>query len=84
MRRAGDGLGGLAQRHGHAADRDGQRPALPGGTPPPQASSVNYATGATRANNAVAALGSAGDLTALATQASGSVHLILDVNGYFE
>jgi len=31
-----------------------------------------------------AALGTAGDLTALATQASGSVHLILDVNGYFE
>lgn len=57
---------------------------FPGGTPPPQASSVNYAAGATRANNAVAALGSAGDLTALATQASGSVHLILDVNGYFE
>ncbi len=57
---------------------------FPGGTPPPQASSLNYAKGATRANNAVAALGSAGDLTALATQASGSVHLILDVNGYFE
>jgi hypothetical protein len=40
--------------------------------------------GATRANNAIAALGDAGDLTVLASQASGSVHLILDVNGYFE
>jgi len=57
---------------------------FPGGTPTPQASSLNYAAGATRANNAIAALGSAGDLTALASQASGSVHLILDVNGYFE
>jgi predicted outer membrane repeat protein len=56
----------------------------PGGTPAPQTSSINYATGATRANNAVVSLGDAGDLTALASQASGSVHLILDVNGYFE
>jgi hypothetical protein len=57
---------------------------FPGGTPTPQSSSLNYAAGATRANNAIAALGSAADLTALASQASGSVHLILDVNGYFE
>jgi uncharacterized repeat protein (TIGR01451 family) len=57
---------------------------FPGSTPSPLASNLNYAAGATRANNAIAALGSAGDLTALATQASGSVQLILDVNGYFE
>ena len=57
---------------------------FPGGTPTPQASSLNYAAAATRANNAIAALGSGGDLTALASQAGGSVHLILDVNGYFE
>ena len=57
---------------------------FPGGTPSPQASSLNYAASATRANNAIVALGSAGDLTALASQAGGSVHLILDVNGYFE
>jgi predicted outer membrane repeat protein len=57
---------------------------FPGGTPSPSTSSVNYAAGATRANNAIGTLGSAGDLTALASQASGSVHLILDVNGYFE
>lgn len=55
-----------------------------GGTPTPLTSSVNYAAGVTRANNAVVALGTAGDLTAVANQASGSVHLILDVNGYFE
>ena len=57
---------------------------FPGGTPSPRTSSLNYAAGATRANNAIAALGSAGDLTALASQAGGSVQLILDVNGYFE
>ena len=57
---------------------------FPGSTPKPQASTLNYTAGTTRANNAIAALGTAGALTALATQASGSVHLILDVNGYFE
>jgi uncharacterized repeat protein (TIGR01451 family) len=57
---------------------------FPGSTPIPQASALNYTAGITRANNAVAALGTAGDLTALASQAGGSVHLILDVNGYFE
>jgi hypothetical protein len=56
----------------------------PGGTPAPLTSTLNYAAGVTRANDAVAALGTAGDLTVLASQASGSVHLILDVNGYFE
>jgi hypothetical protein len=57
---------------------------FPGGTPAPLASTVNYRAGITRANNATAALGTAGDLTALASQASGTVHLILDVDGYFE
>jgi len=57
---------------------------FPGRTPAPQASTLNYTAGTTRANDAIAALGTAGDLTALANQASGSVHLILDVNGYFE
>jgi uncharacterized repeat protein (TIGR01451 family) len=57
---------------------------FPGSTPSPLASNLNYAAGATRANNAIAAMGSAVDLTALASQASGSVHLIVDVNGYFE
>jgi uncharacterized repeat protein (TIGR01451 family) len=57
---------------------------FPAGTPVPLTSTLNYAAGATRANNAVAALGAAGDVTALASQAGGSVHLVLDVNGYFE
>jgi hypothetical protein len=57
---------------------------FPGGTPKPQTSTLNYTAWLTRANDATAALGAAGDLTALASQASGSVHLILDVNGYFQ
>jgi uncharacterized repeat protein (TIGR01451 family) len=56
----------------------------PGGTPVPATSTLNYAAGLTRANNAVVALGEAGDLSALASQASGSTQLVLDVNGYFE
>jgi hypothetical protein len=56
----------------------------PGGTPAPVTSTVNFAPGQTRANNAILALGGGG-LDAVATVAGpGSVHLILDVNGYFE
>jgi hypothetical protein len=51
--------------------------------PPPLTSSINYSAGQTRSNNAVVALGS-GDFAVLASQPSGTVHLILDVNGYYE
>lgn len=48
-------------------------------------STLNYSLGQTRANNAIVALSSSGDLAALALQNAGStVHLIIDVNGYFE
>ncbi len=59
---------------------------LPGGSPVPLASNVNYVAGATRANNAIVALGSQGDIAALAAHAgnSGTVDLILDVVGYFD
>jgi hypothetical protein len=57
---------------------------FPAGIAAPLVSTLNYAAGVTRANDAVAALGPSGDLVALASQASGTVHLILDVNGYFE
>jgi hypothetical protein len=51
----------------------------------PQVSSINFAAGQTRANNAVVSLGPGGAVTAYCTgPGSGSVHLILDVNGYFE
>jgi hypothetical protein len=55
----------------------------PDGTPVPPTSSINYSAGRTRANNAVLPLGGNG---ALRVQAGGggTVHFILDVNGYFE
>ena len=56
---------------------------FPAGTPLPTVSMINYAVGETRANNAVVVLGSAGSLSVLAGLSAGSVHLILDVNGYF-
>lgn len=55
-----------------------------GGTSQPLVSSVNYRAGQTRANNAVVQLGSVGDLAVISGQPSGTVHFILDVNGYFE
>lgn len=56
----------------------------PGGTALPLVSSINYSPGQTRANNAIVPLGEAGDIAVRCTQASGTVHFILDVNGYFE
>ena len=85
LRHSGLGLGGLAERDASPSRR---RRATCGSTPAarrcPRRPALNFAAGATRANNAVAALGSAGDLTVYAGQPSGTVHLILDVNGYFE
>ncbi len=56
----------------------------PAGTPLPTISSINYVLGLTRANNAVVGLNGIGELAVYCAQASGSVHFILDVNGYFE
>jgi uncharacterized repeat protein (TIGR01451 family) len=57
---------------------------LPGGTPVPPASALNYAPGQTRANNATVSLGPAGDVAVFCGQATGTTHFILDVNGYFQ
>ena len=54
----------------------------PGGTPRPLVSTLNFLPGQTRANNAVVPL-SGGELEVFGGLASGSVHVILDVNGYF-
>ena len=56
----------------------------PGGTSTPLASSLNYRAGQTRANNAVVPLGVAGDIAVVSGQPSGTVHFILDINGYFQ
>jgi hypothetical protein len=55
----------------------------PGLDPWPPTSTINYAAGQTRANNAVISLGAYGDIDALCSQASGTVNVIIDVNGYF-
>jgi streptogramin lyase len=56
----------------------------PGGTALPLVSAVNYASGQTRANDAVVRLGHSGGLAVHCDQASGVVHLVVDVNGYFK
>lgn len=55
-----------------------------GGTSLPPTSALNYGPGQTRANNAIIELGAGGVLTVRCDQAAGSVHFLLDVNGYFE
>ncbi len=59
----------------------------PGNYPLPPVSTVNFATGQTRANNAILSLASdnSGTLAANATVgASGTVQVIVDVDGYFQ
>jgi uncharacterized repeat protein (TIGR01451 family) len=57
---------------------------FPGATPVPTVSAVNYSAGQTRGNGAIVALGAAGDILARVTQSSGTAHMILDVDGYFD
>lgn len=56
---------------------------FPSGTPVPLVSTLNYAAGQTRANNAVAPLGTMGQVAVLCSP-SGTTHVVLDVNGYFQ
>lgn len=57
---------------------------FPGGAPLPLTSTLNFRTMQTRANNAIVPLGAGGILSVADGQSSGTVHFILDVNGYFE
>ena len=57
---------------------------FPSGSDRPSTSTLNYAGGQTRANNSILLLGPTGDVSAFCGQASGTAHLIVDVNGYFE
>lgn len=63
---------------------DGYLTAFAGGTSLPATSLINFRAGQTRANNAVLPLGALGDLTVFCGMPSGTVHFILDVNGYFQ
>jgi len=67
------------------------QPAAPGhlrlhpeGSASPRVSALNYGAGQTRANNVRVGLGGGGRLAVFAGQAQGTVHLVIDVNGYFE
>ena len=57
---------------------------VPAGIALPLVSTLNWAAGQTRANNAVVSLGAGGAIVVHPDQASGTVHLIVDVNGYFK
>ena len=57
---------------------------FPNGTALPLVSTINYRAGQTRANNAIVSLGAAADLSIRCDQATGTVHVIIDVNGYAE
>lgn len=58
---------------------------FPTGTGVPSTSNINFRVGATRANSAVVRLGTGGALTAAAGLAAGtSVHVIIDIAGYFD
>ena len=50
----------------------------------PETTVVNFSAGQTRASHAIVRLGAAGDLSVYCGMASGSVHFVLDVAGYFE
>jgi hypothetical protein len=57
---------------------------FPAGAALPLVSAINWNAGQTRANNAVIQFGASGDITVHPDMPSGSVHLILDVFGYFQ
>jgi ELWxxDGT repeat protein len=52
--------------------------------PRPLASSINFSVGQTRANSAVIGMDELGRLAIYSGQPSGMVHVIVDVNGYFQ
>jgi hypothetical protein len=57
---------------------------FPAGGPPPLVSTLNYGNAQTRSNNAIVAVSPDGRLAVRAVQSTGGVHVILDVNGYFQ
>jgi hypothetical protein len=56
----------------------------PGGAARPLASTINFSALQTRANNAILPVGTNGTITVFDGQAAGTIHFILDVNGYFQ
>jgi hypothetical protein len=66
------------------ATSNGHLRLFPKGQTLPASSVVNYVAGQTRANNAIVALGDDGALSVYAGQASGTVHLVLDIDAYVD
>jgi len=62
---------------------DGELILFANGLDAPSTSTIDYNAAQTRANNAIVLLGAAGDFVVSCVQPSGTVHLIVDVNGYF-
>jgi hypothetical protein len=56
----------------------------PQGGPIPLASTINFAPGQTRANNATVSLGEGGAIRVRSFLGSGAVHFLLDVTGYYD
>jgi hypothetical protein len=54
------------------------------GTPNPMTATIDYSAGQTRANNAIVVPNPPGNITVNCNQGSGTVHFIMDVNGYFQ
>jgi hypothetical protein len=54
------------------------------GIPTPDTISIAYRPGQARANNAIVGLDPLGRLTVKCNQPSGTVHLIVDLTGYFQ
>ncbi len=56
----------------------------PVGAPLPAAATINYKSGQTRSNNVNTLLGANTDLVIHCGQGSGTVHVVVDVNGYYQ
>lgn len=57
---------------------------FPGGSFPPLTSLIDFGPNQTRANSAILTLNGSGDVSVGATLGSGSAHVLIDVNGYFQ
>ena len=66
------------------ASASGQLTIFSGEGEPPMASAISYRPGLIRTNNGIFPLGPGATLEVYCRQNSGGVHLLLDVNGYFE
>jgi glycosyl hydrolase family 44 len=67
-----------------SATAGGSLTLFPDGSTLPATNSISFRSGQTRANNTVMSLGATGGVTLHAALPSGSVQVIVDVDGYFE